>query len=115
MKFFSLFRLFLLMGLPLIGFTVHMATLSDEDKHGLSEAAKDLDGRIYRVRIDCQRGIEPHIMRVHGRSPDAAKSKVQAQLPRCDVVLLDGASEPIWQKALRTLLSSLSFLFTAKA
>ncbi len=103
MKFFSLFRLFLLLGLPLIGFTVHMATLSDEAKHGLSEAAKDLNGRIYQVQIACKRGSEPHVMQVHGRSPDEAKRKVEAQLPRCDVVLLDGASEPIWQKALRSL------------
>ncbi len=102
MKSILLYGFFLFVGLPLIMFSVHVATLPEEKKQELSEAAKDLNGRIYTARITCGRGRSEHVMRVHGRSRDDAKRKVEAQLQRCDVEMLETESAPIWQEALRS-------------
>jgi hypothetical protein len=89
-------------GLPLVMFAVHMATLSEGEKQDLTEAAKDLNGRIYTARIVCGRGRKPHLVRVHGRSRDDARQKIESQVRRCDVEMLETESDPIWQEALRS-------------
>ena len=102
MKSLFLYGCFLFIGLPMIIFSVHLATLPEEAKHGLAEAAKDFNGRIYTARISCGRGRQDHVMRVHGRTRDDARRKITAQLRTCNVEILETASAPIWQKALRS-------------
>ena len=104
MKYFVLYGFFLFVGLPLIMLSVHIATLAEDDKQKLSEAAKDLNGRLYTARITCGRSGQDHVMRVHGRSRDDARRKIESQFRRCRVEMLDGESAPIWQKALREAL-----------
>ncbi len=101
MKYIVFYLFVLFVGLPAVMFGAHIATMPDEDRQKLGEAAKDLNGRIYRARIYCPRSKSEHVMRVHGRTRDDARRKVQRQLQNCDVELLDGASAPIWQKAVR--------------
>lgn len=98
-----LYLFFLFFGLPLAVFAMNIATLSDDAKQDLTEAAKDLNGRIYTARINCKRSRNDHFVRVHGRSPDDARRKIQTQVRQCDVEILETASEPIWQKALRSV------------
>lgn len=101
MKYVAVYFGLLFIGLPLIMFSNHMATLSDEEKQGLSEAVKDMKGRIYQARISCNEHTPDHVMRIHGRDRDGALSKLQDRLPDCDVEILEGSSDPIWKKALR--------------
>lgn len=101
MKQLFVYLFLLFVGLPMVMFGTHLATLPDEQRQELNEAAKDLNGRIYKARITCSRSSEPHVMRVHGRTRDDARRKIQRQLRNCDVEILEGASAPIWQKAIR--------------
>lgn len=102
MKSLLMYGAFLFIGLPTIMLTAHLATLSETEKQGLTEAAKDMKGRIYRVRIDCGRTGNDHVMRVHGRSRDDARRKIEARLSNCNVEMLEGESAPIWQEAIRS-------------
>ena len=101
MKYLVLYLFILFVGLPMVMLGTHVATLSDGEKQALEEAGRDLNGRIYKARIYCPRSDQEHVMRVHGRSRDEARRKVEQQLRNCDVEMLDGASAPIWQEALR--------------
>ena len=101
MKYFIVYLFLLFVGLPVVMFSTYLVTLPNEARHELNEAAKDLNGRIYKARIYCPRSRSEHVMRVHGRSRDDARRKVANQLPRCDVEILDGASAPIWREAVR--------------
>ena len=101
MKYLVLYLFILFVGLPMVMLGTHVATLPDGEKQALEEAGRDLNGRIYKARIHCPRSDQEHVMRVHGRSRDEARRKVQQQLRHCDVEMLDGASAPIWQEALR--------------
>ncbi len=101
MKYIALYLFLLFIGLPMVMFGTHLATMPDADRQKLRETAKDLNGRIYRARIYCPRSKNEHVMRVHGRTRDDARRKVQRQLQNCDVEILEGASAPIWQKAVR--------------
>ena len=101
MKSLVLYGFFLFVGLPLVMFLGHIATLPEEAKQDLAEAGRELNGRIYTARITCNRGRE-HVMRVHGRSRADARRKIEAQVRRCTVEILETASGPIWQKALRS-------------
>lgn len=101
MKYIALYLGFLFIGLPLVMFSSHMATLSEDEKQALSEAAKDLKGRIYQARINCNELRPDHVTRVHGRDRGDALRKVQDQLPDCHVELLDAVSDPIWKEAIR--------------
>lgn len=83
-------------------FSTHIATLPENAQQELSEVAKDLNGHIYTARISCGRGSSDHIMRVHGRSREDALSKIEAQLRRCDVEILEAEGAPVWQRALRS-------------
>jgi hypothetical protein len=102
MKFSILYGCFLLVGLPLIMFIVHIATLPNDAKRDLTDSAKDFNGRIYTARIDCKRGRGDHFVRVHGRNRDDARRKIQGQVRRCDVELIKTASDSVWQKTLRS-------------
>lgn len=104
MKYVSLYLFFMFIGLPLVMMTHHVATLPEEAQHDLADAVKDLNGRIYQARISCHARRDDHIMRVHGRNPEDALRQLQDQLPRCDVEILDGASDPIWKEAVRSAL-----------
>ena len=101
MKYFVLYACFLFIGLPLIMVSVHLATLPEPAKQGLSEVVKDFNGRIYTARIACPRSSGEHTVRIHGRDPEDARRKLTARLQQCDIDILDNASAPIWQKALR--------------
>jgi hypothetical protein len=103
MKLFSYYFIFLLVGLPLIMTIVHMANLPAEAKLELTETAKTLNGRIYSVRIDCNTGGDDHIVRIHGRSKEEARHKIQDQVERCDVEVLETVSGPIWKEVLRSV------------
>lgn len=83
-------------------FSAHIATLPDDAKQELTEATKDLNGRIYTARILCGRGRRDHVVRVHGRSRDDARRKIKAQVRQYEVEVSETASAPIWQKALRS-------------
>ena len=102
MKTILLYVFFLFVGLPLVMFFVHLATMPDDARQDLAEAAKELNGRIYTARIDCGRGRREHVVRVHGRTRDDARRKIEARVPRCDVEMMKNASAPIWQEALRS-------------
>lgn len=105
MKWLLIYGCILFVGLPLVLFSTHVATLPEDAKTDLSEAAKDFNGRIYNARIICRggRGEREHVMRVHGRSREDARQKIERQLKRCNVEILDGESAPIWQEALRSI------------
>ncbi len=101
MKYLILYGVVLFVGIPLVMLSTHIATLPDDAKEDLVETAKDLNGRIYTARISCGRGSQDHIIRVHGRSREDARNSLEEQLRKCSVEILEGESEPIWQKALR--------------
>lgn len=101
MKHVVLYFGFLFIGLPVLMFVGHIATLPNDERQQLSEVVEDLKGHIYTARIDCKGGGE-HVLRVHGRSRDDALSKLEAKARRCDVEIIDVDSEAIWKKALRS-------------
>ena len=101
MRLFGLY-LFMLVGLPLVMTILHVANLPDDTKQQLTETAKTLTGHIYTVRIDCNTGSDEHIVRVHGRSKEEARNKIQDRLERCDVEVLETSKDPIWKEALRS-------------
>ena len=105
MKYFAFYLFALFVGLPMVMFGAHIATLPEEDRRDLNETVKDLNGRIYKARITCPRSGSDHVMRVHGRSREEARRKVAGQLRNCDVEMLDGASAPIWREAVREAIS----------
>ena len=105
MKHFVLYLLLLCVGLPIVMFGAHVATLPEDARRDLKEAGEDRNGRIYNARIYCPRSDREHVMRVHGRSREEARRKVAGQLRNCDVEMLDGASAPIWQEAVREAFS----------
>lgn len=92
----------LFIGLPLVMMTGHIATMPEDEKEALVEAGKDIAGNIYRARIDCGSHSEPQVMRVHGRSAEDARGKIEAQLRRCSVEILEGETVPLWQEAIRS-------------
>lgn len=105
MKYVALYLVMLFVGLPLAMSAIHLVTLPEDDRHDLAEAAKDLNGRIYQARISCNARHDAHVMRVHGRDREDARRKLQDRLPRCDVELLEGESDPIWKEAIRSVLN----------
>ncbi len=102
MKLIGLY-LFMLFGLPLIMTIVHVTNLPDNEKLELTEAAKTLNGRIYTIRIECNKGRNDHIVRVYGQSREEARNKIHDRLERCDVEVLETSKDLIWKEALRSV------------
>lgn len=101
MRLFVLYGAALFVGVPLLAMQAQISSMPDETRQDLAKAARELNGRLYNVRIDCGRGREPRIIRVHGRDEADAVQTIKRQVARCSVRAVGEPSDPIWQEAIK--------------